>query len=187
MRVIAGSAKGMKLLTAEGLNTRPTTDRVKEALFSMIQFELSGAVVWDAFAGSGALGIEALSRGASFADFTEQSKRSQQAIMNNLKNANFSRDSYRLLAQTALSHLQKTDRIYDVVFFDPPYNKGLIQPLIDILASKISADGLVVIEHDGREHFTPNSDCFTLYKQKNYGKINIHIYRRTYADCNLSR
>ncbi len=185
MRVIAGSARGLKLNSLSGDNTRPTTDRVKEALFSMIQFELNGARVWDAFAGSGALGIEALSRGAAFVTFTEQAPKAIKVIKSNLKNSNL--ENYKLIQTRAEDYLEKTSEKFDVVFLDPPYNQGFLQKLLDKLTPKLKDGAIVIIEHNGQEQFELEKSKFNLEKEKKYGKIQIHIYRRIYANSDLSR
>lgn len=135
MRVITGTAKGTKLQTPEGQTTRPTSERAKEALFSMIQFEIEGRRVLDLFAGSGQLGIEALSRGALSATFIDSSKAAIQAVRANLKKAEF--DNAVVYAGDALAFLRggATGK-YDLVFLDPPYALGLVPQALELLCKK---------------------------------------------------
>lgn len=135
MRVITGTAKGTKLQTPEGQTTRPTSERAKEALFSMIQFEIEGRRVLDLFAGSGQLGIEALSRGALSATFIDSSKAAIQAVRANLKKTEF--DNAVVYAGDALAFLRggATGK-YDLVFLDPPYALGLVPQALELLCKK---------------------------------------------------
>ena len=133
MRVIAGSAKGRKLKTLEGLDVRPTTDKVKEAIFSAIQFDLPGAVVLDLFAGSGQMGIEALSRGAETAVFVDRSARSLQMTKENLESVQLAAQA-QLHQAEAQSFLQTTAMQFDIAILDPPYRKGFHEKLLPLLA-----------------------------------------------------
>ena len=120
MRVITGTARGRVLRTLEGEDVRPTTDRVKEAVFSIIQFEIEGRRVLDLFAGSGQLGIEALSRGAASATFVDMSKDSLSAVKYNLEHTKLG-DNAKVVQTDALSFLKLTKDKFDLVFLDPPY------------------------------------------------------------------
>ena len=127
MRVIAGSAKGRKLKTLEGMEVRPTTDKVKEAVFSSIQFDLPGAEVLDLFSGSGQMGIEALSRGANHAVFVDRAANSLRVTRENLESLQFLSDA-SLHQMDALSFLQSTAAQFDIAILDPPYRKGIELP-----------------------------------------------------------
>lgn len=133
MRVITGLAKGIRLQTPEGETTRPTSERAKEAVFSMIQFEIEGRRVLDLFAGSGQLGIEALSRGAKEATFADSSKAAIQCVRANLKKTGFEANSV-VYAGDALSFLRgRPQRKFDLVFLDPPYALGLVPKVLSLL------------------------------------------------------
>lgn len=140
MRVIAGSAKGRKLKTLEGLDVRPTTDKVKEAIFSAIQFDLPGAVVLDLFAGSGQMGIEALSRGAETAVFVDRSARSLQMTKENLESVQLAAQA-QLHQAEAQSFLQTTAMQFDIAILDPPYRKGFHEKLLPLLAERMADRG----------------------------------------------
>ncbi len=183
MRVISGKARGVKLQTIKGNATRPTTDRVKESIFSMIQFDIAGSVVLDAFAGSGALGIEALSRGAAYCDFVDASRESVRIIRQNLNNARLDSDEYGVYQGALENFFKKTSTNpvkYDMIFLDPPYGKHMIAPAIDwlIQGDRIAEDALIIIEHDGSETLLPQTDLLSIEKEKKYGQTLIHIYRR---------
>ena len=126
MRVITGTARSKKLVTPKGLDVRPTTDMVKEAVFSAVQFEIEGATVLDLFAGSGQIGIEALSRGANSAVFLDKSRDSIAAVKENLKNTELM-DKATVLQMDSLAFLQSTQQKFDFIFIDPPYEQGICQ------------------------------------------------------------
>lgn len=152
MRVIAGSAKRINLVTPAGLNTRPTTDRIKETLFSMIQFDLVGSRFLDLFSGSGAMGIEALSRGAQEVIFVEKDKEALSCIKDNLKRTSLL-DKGKILSsdvQNALDHLGSCKEKFHVIFMDPPYKEDLVIPTLEsIKKNKLLVEqGYVIVEHD---------------------------------------
>lgn len=147
MRVITGSARGTKLDTLEGDNTRPTTDRVKEALFSMIQFDIEGRTVLDLFAGSGQLAIEALSRGAAKATLIDQSRDAVEIIISNAKRTHLF-DKCRISASDYTSFIKGASgrEKYDIVFLDPPYNSGLLPVSLKALSDgNLFASGAYII------------------------------------------
>lgn len=146
MRVITGIARGKRLKTLEGLDVRPTSEKVKEAVFSIIQFELSGARVLDLFAGCGQLGIEALSRGAKSAVFVDKSRASLNCVKENVEACGFTSLS-RLVNADALDYLKSAPE-FDIALLDPPYRLGLIESSLELLEQKISAGGTVVCEHE---------------------------------------
>ncbi len=149
-RVIAGSAKGRHLVTPEGMNTRPTTDRLKEALFGMIQFDLAGSSFLDLFAGSGQMGIEALSRGASSLVLVEQDPRALSCIRRNLQLTGFAKQSRLISAsvERAIPMLQKEGLKFDLIFMDPPYDHGFEKKIGELIAEHdlLSEDGMLIIE-----------------------------------------
>ncbi len=176
MRVIAGTAKGHRLTAPEGRRVRPTTDRVKEALFSSLQTRLPGARVLDLFAGSGALGIEALSRGAASATFVERDRRALQALRQNLDHTDTSPRA-RVEAADVMVVLQRLagDR-FDIVLLDPPYD---IEPesLAEVLASLAGAvaDGGLVVLELGEHSEEPRWPAgLTPGRERHYGSVRLY-------------
>ena len=147
MRVITGTARGKRLKTLDGLDVRPTSEKVKEAIFSIIQFDIPEARVLDLFAGSGQLGIEALSRGAKSCVFVDQSRNSIGIIRENVESCGFGERS-RIINAGALEYLRSCPET-DIALLDPPYSKGLLLEALPLLESKISTNGIVVCEHEG--------------------------------------
>lgn len=179
MRVIAGKARRLQLKTPKGMDTRPTTDRIKETLFNMIQDELYEIHFLDLFSGSGGIGIEALSRGAKKACFVEQNKVAVDVIKENLVTTHFTEQALVLncSAKASLSRLAGREHFH-VVFMDPPYGKGLEKEILqdtmflDVLEEK----ALVIVESDLETEFH-EEECvgFRLLKEKIY-KTNKHIF-----------
>lgn len=149
MRIITGSARGTKLTTLEGDATRPTTDKVKEALFSMIQFDIEGRAVLDLFAGSGQLGLEALSRGAVRGTFIDESRAAVDVIIDNAKKTHLF-DRCRVSVSGAVPFLKSAAgrETYDIVFLDPPYASGLLKESLALLPSILAPGASVVCECD---------------------------------------
>jgi len=164
-------------MTPEGLDTRPTTDKVKEAVCSSLQFDFPGAAVLDLFAGSGQMGIEALSRGAAHAVFTDSDKRALSCIRQNVRNCGFS-EIAEVLQSDAMSYLQRTGSRFDIAFLDPPYRKEILQQILPVLAEKMHKNGVIVCEHEPECNLPQTILEFHLQKQKKYGKIIISIYRQ---------
>ena len=179
MRVIAGSARGRRLKTLEGMDVRPTTDKVKEAIFSAIQFDLPDAAVLDLFAGSGQMGIEALSRGAERAWFVEQNKAAADCIRQNLKFTKLEQQAVLLPmeAHAALQSLQGQEP-FDCIFMDPPYDKGLEKDVLYAFrdASFIGEDTLIIVEASLNTDFDWAEDAgYEILKKKIY-KTNVHVF-----------
>lgn len=178
MRVIAGSARSLRLKTPEGMDTRPTTDRIKETLFNMLQPDLPGAVFMDLYSGSGGIGIEALSRGASHAYFVENNRNALECIINNLQ---FTRLAERatVLRQDVLSALQGIrEKEVDIIFMDPPYGCGYEKQALQILenASYVSKRTVIVIEALRENDFSYLEQMgFRMLKEKRY-KTNKHVF-----------
>ena len=168
MRVISGSARGKKLNSLEGLETRPTLDRVKEALFNIIQFDLKEAVILDLFSGSGALAIEALSRGAKNAVLCDKSQKAIQIINENLINtrlkdkANVINKDYTI----TLNKLKKENIKFDIVFLDPPYKTDFAFKSLEFIIENnlLNENGLIIIE---------TNDKNKIEELKNYKDINV--------------
>jgi len=147
MRVITGTARGTNLMALEGEETRPTADKVKEALFSMIQFEIEGRTVLDLFAGSGQLGLEALSRGAEHGTFIDQSRQAVDIIVENARKTHLI-ERCRILVSGAIPYLRSVSgkKQYDIIFLDPPYGTNLLsQSLREIADSTLLAPGGTIV------------------------------------------
>lgn len=176
MRVITGSARGRKLITLEGDDVRPTTDIVKEAMFSIIQFEIEGRKVLDLFGGSGQLAIEALSRGADSAVIVDSSKKSIEVIRQNLQHTGFDKNAV-VLQSDALAFLQRRNEKYDIAFVDPPYSKGLIEKVLPCLCEVMNEGGVIVCEAPFTDELPEQAGNFYLKKKYRYGKIGLFVYR----------
>lgn len=177
MRVITGSKRGHKLVTLEGTDVRPTTDRVKEAIFSIIQFDIEGRTVLDLFAGSGQLGIETLSRGATFAVFVDKSKEAIGVIEKNLVNTSF-QNSARILNKDYSAFLNSKGETFDIAFLDPPYDKGILEIALPLTIKRMSDAGLIICEHSSTEELPQEIDGFIKQKDYKYGKTIVTVYRR---------
>lgn len=150
MRVISGSARGMKLKAPEGLNTRPTTDRIKESLFNIISGELYDISFLDLFSGSGGMGIEALSRGAENAGFVDNNTDSINVIRDNIKKARLEDKSevLKCTAVEAVGKLGNRGNKYDIIFMDPPYSKGFVEPVLKAIVCEklLKPQGFIIVE-----------------------------------------
>lgn len=180
MRVIAGTARSLRLKTPEGMDTRPTTDRIKETLFNMLQPYLSDAVFIDLYSGSGGIGIEALSRGARHAYFVENNKNAIACITENLQFTHFA-DQATVLKQDVLSALPGIrEKEADVIFMDPPYEHDHEKHVLQILSGLpyVTESTLIVIEASLESDFSYlNQLGFSLVKEKCY-KTNKHVFCR---------
>ena len=177
MRVITGTAKGKPLSTLKGDEVRPTTDRVKEGMFSIIQFDILNSKVLDLFAGSGQLGIEALSRGAKMCTFVDNSRESRNIQLQNLKSTNLYKNS-RVIFSDSISFLKTTTDKYDIIILDPPYNTDLLLQAIQIVSDKLNDNGMVICEHLKSLNMPENIQNISLQKQYKYGKIRLTTYRK---------
>jgi 16S rRNA (guanine(966)-N(2))-methyltransferase RsmD len=177
MRVITGSARGRVLETLKGDDiVRPTTDKVKEAVFSAIQFEIEGRDFVDVFAGSGQMGIEALSRGAKSAVFLDRSKKAAAVIERNLKVTNL-QPFATVITADSLGWLRSTDRLFDIAFLDPPYNTGILQDALPIIAQRMKKTGVIICESAFNDKLLQKYYNFTLDRERTYGKIKVSTYR----------
>ena len=175
MRVITGSARGCTLETLEGLDTRPTVARVKEAIFSAISFEIEGRRVLDLFAGSGQMGIEALSRGAESCVFVDRSREAVSVIGRNLRRAKL--DAAEVVCTDAVGYLTHTAETFDLVFLDPPYAAGLLLPCLELLSEKMAAGGTVVCESDRNTDLPETVGALSQYRSYRYGRVAVRVYR----------
>lgn len=179
MRVIAGSARRIPLKTPEGMETRPTTDRIKETLFNMLQYDLADCCFLDLFAGSGAIGIEALSRGAKTAVFVEQNARAAEIVRDNLKATRLESQAVVMNcdALTALKRLEGKYR-FDFIFMDPPYDHLLEKQMLEYLADSAMIDkqSTIIVEASLETEFNYlESLGFIIEKNKEY-KTNKHLF-----------
>ena len=177
MRIIAGTKRGHKLYGFEGMDIRPTTDRVKESMFNLIQDFTAKSRVLDLFAGSGALSFEALSRGAESAVCVDRDERAIALI--NKNNASLRFTNVKFLNCEAMRFLADTKEKFSLIFLDPPYNKGIISPIIEeILARNVlEKGGIIVLESDfSDEH--GDFDGLIRLKQKKYGRSYVTVYKR---------
>ncbi len=178
MRIISGCRRGHKLHEFNGNNVRPTTDRVKEAMFNLIQFEVPDAVVLDMFAGSGALSLEALSRGAKKAVLVDIDKDSVNIIKKNVAELKF-QDLCEIVERSCFDYANTCKHKFDIIFLDPPYNKGFIEPILEAISENdlLADDGIVVLESDNTD-FRAQYDGLEILKQKKYGRTYITIYSK---------
>lgn len=178
MRIISGNRRGHKLHEFQGQDVRPTTDRVKEAMFNLIQGYIPRARVLDMFAGSGALSFEALSRGAQRATLIDSSKKSIELIKKNIAELNFD-DICSVREMSCMDFAKTSDDKFDIIFLDPPYNKGFIEPVLGLIAEYglLSDEGIIVLESDNTD-FKSDFDGLEIAKQRRYGRSFITIYKR---------
>ncbi|OIJ13275.1 16S rRNA (guanine(966)-N(2))-methyltransferase RsmD [Anaerobacillus alkalilacustris] len=181
MRVISGTCKGRPLKAVPGTLTRPTTDKVKESIFNIIGPYFKGGQVLDLYAGSGGLGIEALSRGTDNVIFIDQNPKAVEIIKLNLKNCRFEDkvEVYRNEAMRALKAIAKRKLKFDLIFLDPPYAKQRLEDEIDFIAKNdlLSQDGIIVTEHDANVSLSSSIDNLSCYRQEHYGDTGITIYK----------
>lgn len=179
MRVITGKARGVQLKTPDGLLTRPTTDRVKEALFSIIHFEIPGAKVLDLFGGTGQLGIEALSRGAKSAVFVDAREEACNLIRENLKRTKLEQEA-KVVRSDYLDYLGRCREQYNIIFLDPPYAEVFLENAlkriteIDILQS----DGIIVTERPLGKELPWEMEGYSRSRDYKYGKTLLTVYRK---------
>lgn len=178
MRIISGTRRGHKLCGFEGDDVRPTTDRVKESVFNLIQAYIPDAVCLDMFAGSGALSLEALSRGAAEAVCTDSDKRSVDIISKNIAALGFF-ENCEIIHTSCFDYIVSAEKKFDIIFLDPPYNKGLIKPALTAIVDNmvLNEDGIVVLESDDTD-FHGETDGLTLLKQRKYGRTYITVYKK---------
>ncbi|MCM1578228.1 MAG: 16S rRNA (guanine(966)-N(2))-methyltransferase RsmD [Ruminococcus sp.] len=176
MRVITGIAKGRRLKTLEGLDVRPTTDMVKEAIFSVIRFDLEGANILDLFCGSGQLGVEALSGGAKSCRFVDSSRSSLDCARENAAHCGLDKLSSFTLSDS-VDFIRNARINFDILFLDPPYNKGLIEKVMPFAADKISFKGIAVCEHERGLELPEEYGKMKRSKTYRYGKTEVTVYR----------
>lgn len=179
MRVVSGKARGVILKTPDGMKTRPTTDRVKEAMFSIIQFDLLGAKVLDLFAGTGQLGIEALSRGAKHCVFTDLEKNACNLIRENIKRAKVS-DQATVVQTDYTSYLRTTREKFNIILLDPPYAEEFLENSLKIITEIdiLQTGGIIVCERPLEKEFLGDFSGYTRSKDYKYGNTVLVIFRK---------
>jgi len=179
MRVITGLAKGRRLEELPGLDTRPTTGRVKEGLFSAIQFDIEGRRVLDLFAGTGQLGIEALSRGAAFCDFVDSAPAALKVVQRNVKVCGFE-DRSACHGRDFTAFLSRSREKYGLVFLDPPYASGNLERVLELIKTIdiVVENGIIVCESPADQTLPELSAPYEKGRKYRYGKIKLTLYRR---------
>ncbi len=190
MRIISGSRRGLKLNTLEGRNTRPTLDRIKESLFNMLMPYISDAVCCDLFAGSGALCLESLSRGASYAYMFDVNKKAIDIIKKNIEKCRFNDQTTLINYQhlSAIEYLVNRNIKLDIIFLDPPHFSDFAEQALNLIEKNelLSDDGVIIVEHHKDENFDDQYGQLLRFKSKIYGITQIDFYRRDY-ESNISR
>ena len=179
MRVISGKAKGIVLKTPDGMQTRPTADRVKEALFSILQFEIPGTKVLDLFGGTGQLGIEAISRGAKSAVFVDAGDAPCRLIKENLRRAKMENEA-RVVHADYLQFLSQCRESFDIIFLDPPYAEVFLENAIKKISEIdiLQSGGIIVTERPVEKTLNLEIDGFSRSKDYKYGRTLITLYRK---------
>ena len=174
MRVISGKSRGTSLYSLEGNHTRPTTDRVKESMFSILNFYIPGSIVLDLFSGSGALGIEAVSRGAEKCFFVENSKQAAEVVRKNIEKTNCTENAV-LKVMDFKAFLNSVQENFDVILLDPPYNKKMCDEAMQIIYERglLNDGGVIMCETEFGEVITTQ---FTKKKEYKYGKILLSVF-----------
>lgn len=184
MRVVSGMARGTKLYTLEGSNTRPTLDRVKEALFNIIQYDLENSNILDLFAGSGSLGIEALSRKAKFCAFCDNSYEATTIIKKNIEKTRFNDLSkiYNMAYDKALLKMKNENLKYDIVFLDPPYETDYIQKSLELIIKYelLNDDAILILETDDQDRILKELENIQLDIRdvRKYGRVSLIFLKR---------
>ncbi len=179
MRVITGTARGRKLKELSGMDTRPTTDKVKESLFNIVQFDIEGRRVLDLFGGTGQLGIEALSRGAASAVLVDVRREAAAIIRENVENCGFS-DRAKVVQGDYLAFLTSCRDKFDLIFLDPPYAEGLLEKALKTIAAIdiVSENGIIVCESALEKVLPELSAPYVVGREYRYGQIKLTTYRR---------
>ena len=183
LRVISGIAKGHKLKTVKGSTTRPTSDMVKESLFNIIAEYVPDARVLDLFAGTGNLGIEALSRGARYAVFVDKSRECIRIIRENLIHTRLL-EKAEIIQANSIEYIKKlshTDSKFDIIFMDPPYNENLIMHVLDIIGNGdiISENGIIAVERTNKNEIPEQIGCLIKFKDRKYGTTSLSFYKHS--------
>ena len=179
MRVITGSARGRRLNELKGMETRPTTDKVKESIFNCIQFDVENARVLDLFAGTGQLGIEALSRGAQSAVFVDRRTDAVKLVKDNLALCGFS-ERAQVVCGDAMGYLSALRTKFDIIFLDPPYAEDVLEQALAHIAGFdiLAPHGIIIAESPAEKALPALAAPYGVYREYRYGKIKVTIYHR---------
>ena len=179
MRVITGKARGVALKTPDGMATRPTADRVKEALFSIIQFDVPTARVLDLFAGSGQLGIEALSRDATSAVFVDEREDACRLVRENLRRTKLESQG-RVIRSDYMTYLKTCREKFDIIFLDPPYKEEFLENALKMITEIdiLQSGGIIVTERPLQKEFDLNFEGFSRSKDYKYGQTLLTVFKK---------
>ncbi len=179
MRVVGGTARGRRLKALKGLNIRPTSDKVKESVFNIIGDKIIDAIFLDLCAGTGGVGIEALSRGAKETLFVENNHRAVKLIKENLLLCNLENDS-KVICSDAVRFLEETDKGVGIIFFDPPYKSDLFEKVMAVFDKKeiLNNNGILIIEHHSKTSLIEETNCLILLKKYKYGDTTLSLYKK---------
>lgn len=178
MRIISGRERGRVLKTLEGEHTRPTAEKVKEAIFSIIQFEIEGRRVLDLFAGSGQLGLEALSRGARECVFVENDRQAMQIVRDNAEKCRFTEQSKFLQADYTAA-LKRSEEKYDIIFIDPPYQSDYYQKALELISGFdiLGIHGIILVESESDLVLPDEAGVLKKGREYRYGRTKVTLYR----------
>ena len=179
MRVISGTARGRRLKELQGMDTRPTTDKVKESMFNIIQFDLEGRKVLDLFAGTGQLGIEALSRGAAHCTFVDTRRDAVALVKENLNATSFSQQA-SVFQSDSLAFLSSCREKFDIIFLDPPYQTDFLERCMEtvVMFDILNEHGIMVCESAADRVLPTLPEAYQMSREYRYGKIKLTICRR---------
>ncbi len=181
MRVIAGTAKNHKLIAPEGLHTRPITDRIKEALFSMWQFKIPESSFLDLFSGSGSMGIEALSRSAARVVMVDNDNEAIKIIKQNIQNCHLNNGRELILKEDVFFFIKSSKEKFDIIYADPPFTvETIFEPLMQALSESdlLDDDGFIALRTLESKKMSDRYGNLVKYKEKKYGISHIHFYRK---------
>ncbi|KAB3535220.1 16S rRNA (guanine(966)-N(2))-methyltransferase RsmD [Alkaliphilus pronyensis] len=181
MRIIAGMAKGHTLKPPKGIDIRPTSDRVKESIFNILQYNINDSIIIDLYAGTGNLGIEALSRGAQKCYFVDQDSNSIEIIKENLKKTKLSEGAEIIKSDSkaAINGFKTKNIMADLIFMDPPYDKGLIIPTLEAIGfnNVLNKEGIIIIEHDKNDSPPEAVSNLVKFRSKSFGNTCVSFYQ----------
>ena len=181
MRIISGKWKGRRFYLPKGVTTRPTSEAIREALFSMFRNEIPGAVVLDMFAGSASFALEALSRGAKHAIICDNNRKCIAAVKESLDSYKAEKEEYTLLAVDFRHLLRKVERMgmgVDICYIDPPYSSEYYMEALDFAETLLNPDGIAVLEHSFRDRMPNRMGKLVKERDRKYGGTMISIYRK---------
>lgn len=182
MRIIAGTLKGRRLNAPSGLGLRPTSDKVKEALFNIISNQIGGAAFLDLYAGTGSVGMDALSRGAQDVVFVENNKKHLQFLKKNVSSCTFEgrAEIFAVAASDFLKKVKRSTRLFDIIFIDPPYESSEVEKILPMLheGDMITDQGMVIIEHFHKKTLPEKSGNLFLLKKYKYGETILSFYAK---------